>query len=893
MIDIVRRRKWFYLFTAILMIGSVIALVAPPRLPFGLEFTSGSALTVDFLDEVDTDEVRSRIEAIPGFEESVIQRTGENSFFIRTGFVERSLTEDLEGRFGVVEITGYEGATAIATTVTFLNPVPERALRDTFGDDEPEDLLLMRAGTKGFFVLSRDLKRDLLDEVVLSWTEEFGEAEITRFDEEGDLVETVIFETPVTAAEINALVNQLGLPEIVIIQAEDDVFVAAKSYPDDSRQALFEGMEQQFGVPELLPFDYSTGQVVTLRFRDALEPVQVAEGIGFSIVSDLLGDQGVLTISSDGSVLLRADDLTNAGLENLIEAIEDELGAVEQDLFNSEDDLAVTLDFGLAVDIRDFQTTVDRLVAETLRVEPAGDNAFYVAAESLSPGGREALQAGLELQFGPARRVAFDPANGLGAVLRFSETPALTDIILRAEELGLPEVLVTYLEGDRVLIASLGIEPEFGEQVLNGLSETFGIPLERSDIDPETGILELFDYGAAMSPEAFAAVVSEVTEQAISTMGEEGTTRFFAFGRDVPEETRNELFAELESGFGVFENTPFDFTGAKLLSISFGDPAQVEQAVEDLLTLEKVDPGQFFIAGTNITTGQRDFLLRSLSGLYGDLRFEPYDFNSNVAMNLTFEQSVTRAQLGAFLDLFGYRDLVIKRLPNDDLFLRGPRPNDDQRSTIIRALEDLATLDRETLEFSSVDAEIARRSILNTFWAVVAGSVGILLYVWWAFRRIPKSPRFGVAAIAALIHDVAIVLGAFGLMAKFLEVEINSLMIVGILAVIGYSVNNTIVVFDRVRENVTRNVNRAFEVSVNISLNETLSRNLNTSLTTSVAILAVLLFGGPTIRDFMLVLLVGVAAGTYSSLFLAANILVSWEKGEIPRFRIPFLSRRA
>ena len=201
-------------------------------------------------------------------------------------------------------------------------------------------------------------------------------------------------------------------------------------------------------------------------------------------------------------------------------------------------------------------------------------------------------------------------------------------------------------------------------------------------------------------------------------------------------------------------------------------------------------------------------------------------------------------------------------------------------------------MQRDTLEFSSVDAEIARRSILNTFWAVLAGTLGILVYVWWAFRRVSRPFRFGIAAILALVHDVLIVLGAFGVMAKFLNVEINSLMIVGILAIIGYSVNNTIVVFDRIRENVVRHPGRDFEVSVNVSLNETLSRNLNTSLTTTTAILAVILFGGPTIRDFMLVLLIGILAGTYSSLFLASNFLVSWEKGELRLPRLPFGRRR-
>ena len=682
MIDIVRRRKWFYLFTALLFVGTIVVLIAPPRLPFGLEFSSGSALTIDFLEDVDTDDVRSRIEAIPGFEESVIQRTGENSFFIRTAFVERSLVEDLEGRFGPVEIVGYEGATAIATTVTFLNPVPEQALRDAFGDDPPQDLFLGRALVEGFVVLSRDLDRDRLDEVALSWTEEFGAAEVSRFDEEGDIAETLTFEAPVGAAEVGALVDQLGLPQLVIIQGEDDLFIAAKSYPEDDRRTLFDSLEAQFGGLERVPLDYSTGQAITVRFLDALERSQVAEGVGISIANDVIGDQGALTISGDGSVLLRADSLTGAGFEDLVAEIEDELGAIERDPFNEEDDLAVTLDFGPTVVIGDFQVAVERLVTEPLRVEPAGDNAFYVAGESLAPELKEALQTGLELQFGEARKVVFDPANGLGTVVRFSETPARSEIIAQAQALGLPEVLVSFLEGDRVLIASLGIDRDLGEQVLTGLAETFGPPLERSDIDPETGILELFDYGPPVTQQALAAVVSEVTERDIFTE-QEGASRFFAFGQDVPEETRNELFEELEANFGVFERTQFDFAGGKLLSFTLEDAARVEQAVNDRFTLEKTGPGQFFIAGVNIATDEQNFLFSTLRALYGDLRFAGFDFNSNSAMNLAFEQVVTVEQLKAFLDLFGYRDLVITHRPDGALFMRGPRPGDDQRSTII------------------------------------------------------------------------------------------------------------------------------------------------------------------------------------------------------------------
>jgi len=131
----------------------------------------------------------------------------------------------------------------------------------------------------------------------------------------------------------------------------------------------------------------------------------------------------------------------------------------------------------------------------------------------------------------------------------------------------------------------------------------------------------------------------------------------------------------------------------------------------------------------------------------------------------------------------------------------------------------------------------------------------------------------------ALVHDALIVLGVFSLF----RLEVNSMFIIALLTVIGYSVNNTIVVFDRVRENRRRDISADFASVVNISLNETVARSLNTSLTTLFVLIALLLFGGATISNFVLALTIGVVVGTYSSLFLASQLVVSWERGELGR----------
>ena len=172
--------------------------------------------------------------------------------------------------------------------------------------------------------------------------------------------------------------------------------------------------------------------------------------------------------------------------------------------------------------------------------------------------------------------------------------------------------------------------------------------------------------------------------------------------------------------------------------------------------------------------------------------------------------------------------------------------------------------------------------------------MAILLYVTWAFRHVPSPFRYGVAAIIALIHDVLFILGMFSILGKTVNLEVTAMFITGVLTTIGYSVNDTIVVFDRVRENVGKYVGASLAEVVNLSVRETVGRSLNTSITLIVVVVTLLLFAGPSIRPLLFVLLAGVVVGTYSSIFIASLTLVAWEEGEIGRLfrRIPLLGRR-
>ncbi len=164
--------------------------------------------------------------------------------------------------------------------------------------------------------------------------------------------------------------------------------------------------------------------------------------------------------------------------------------------------------------------------------------------------------------------------------------------------------------------------------------------------------------------------------------------------------------------------------------------------------------------------------------------------------------------------------------------------------------------------------------------AVGLAAIGILLYITYAFWGIPHAFRYGVCAIAAMLHDVLVVIGVSSLFGKFFGWEIDSLFLTALLTVIGFSVHDTIVVFDRVRENQRLYRRASYEALINHSIIQTLDRSLNTQLTVVFTLVALALFGGVTIQHFILTLLVGMISGTYSSIFNAAPLLVVWENNE-------------
>jgi len=201
--------------------------------------------------------------------------------------------------------------------------------------------------------------------------------------------------------------------------------------------------------------------------------------------------------------------------------------------------------------------------------------------------------------------------------------------------------------------------------------------------------------------------------------------------------------------------------------------------------------------------------------------------------------------------------------------------NDNYKAALKKSLLDVSELRYESVG-PVVGAELARNSIL----AVLIASLAIIAYIAWSFRAVPKpysSWKFGASAVVALLHDAVVLLGIFSIFGHYYGAEVDVLFVTAILTVIGFSVHDTIVVFDRIRENLPKMAKSSFEEVVNFSLTETLVRSLNTSLTVTLTLTSLLLFGGETTRWFVTALLIGIISGTYSSIFNAAPILVIWE----------------
>ena len=264
------------------------------------------------------------------------------------------------------------------------------------------------------------------------------------------------------------------------------------------------------------------------------------------------------------------------------------------------------------------------------------------------------------------------------------------------------------------------------------------------------------------------------------------------------------------------------------------------------------------------------------------------DFTSGSVLNIAFTEPVETAEVRAVLAEQGHPAALVQSVSDRAVLVRtrvlaeavGSQASERQRiqDAMESAIAPIAASGVDT-----VSPIVAEETVRNTFLALLVASAFILIYIWYAFRRVPRAYRYGIAAVVTLVHDTLIVLGVFSILGRAIGMEVNSMFIVGILTVAGYSVNDTIVVFDRIRENAIRVPDRALEETVNLSIIESVGRSVNTSFTTLLVLLAMLLIGGAAIRELLLVVAIGVVVGTYSSIFIAAQFLVIWERKEFGR----------
>ena len=260
------------------------------------------------------------------------------------------------------------------------------------------------------------------------------------------------------------------------------------------------------------------------------------------------------------------------------------------------------------------------------------------------------------------------------------------------------------------------------------------------------------------------------------------------------------------------------------------------------------------------------------------------DFTGGSSILLEFSNPVDETELRVELEAEGHQDASVDQLEDGTYFVRTKALTEDAKNALVDGLKGSLSPDGITvLSFDLVSPVVAKETVLNALWAVIAAAVGIFLYVWWAFRNVPRPFLYGAAAIVALMHDVMIVLGIFAILGNLAGVEVGTIFLVALLTVIGYSVNDTIVIFDRLRENVINYQNRSLSANVNLSISETLGRSINTSATIMFPLLALLLFGGETLQVFLLVLIIGVVSGTYSSIGIAAQLLAAWDLGDFRR----------
>jgi len=256
------------------------------------------------------------------------------------------------------------------------------------------------------------------------------------------------------------------------------------------------------------------------------------------------------------------------------------------------------------------------------------------------------------------------------------------------------------------------------------------------------------------------------------------------------------------------------------------------------------------------------------------------DFTSGSLLELRFEQVVPAAEVRDVYVDRGFLDTTVQSADDGrTVFIRSKQLDQETKAALVADLHERFG-PAEELRYESVGPTVGREVTRAATIAVTVAAVAILLFIVYSFRGVPNAFRYGACAIAAMVHDVLVTLGLFSIMGLVAGWEVDALFLTALLTVVGFSVQDTIVVFDRIRENIPKRRGEPYEFIVNRSLLETLHRSLATQLNAMFILVAILFFGGATMKQFVATLLVGMISGTYSSLFNAVPLLVVWQTGE-------------
>lgn len=261
------------------------------------------------------------------------------------------------------------------------------------------------------------------------------------------------------------------------------------------------------------------------------------------------------------------------------------------------------------------------------------------------------------------------------------------------------------------------------------------------------------------------------------------------------------------------------------------------------------------------------------------------DFKGGVLLELEFEKNVSPQEARTEIAAAGFGEPIVQPVGEKRLLIK-TKPLAEGETTRLKDLLEQEFGNYQEIRFESIGPAIGRELARRAYWQIVLVILGILLYIAYAFRKIGKASkhsrvsawRLGIATVIALMHDIIIPMGVFAVLGKFRGVEVDSLFITALLTILGFSVHDTIVVFDRVRENMQKYPYKSLASIIDFSVNSTLARSINTSSTLILVLVAMLLFGGATVFYFVLALLIGVMVGTYSSIFIASPILTFWQK---------------